>query len=128
MKEHHGTTLVYYFYKKELENHQNDKSLVAESDFRYKGPKPKSKESAILMIADCVEASSRSLENSSEQEITKLVDKIVKERLFDGQLDESCLTFNELKKVKKAIVKALMVTHHVRVIYPHHELNVGTLV
>jgi putative nucleotidyltransferase with HDIG domain len=128
MKEHHGTTLVYYFYKKELENHQNDKSLVAESDFRYKGPKPKSKESAILMIADCVEASSRSLENSSEHEITKLVDKIVKERLFDGQLDESCLTFNELKKVKKAIVKALMVTHHVRVIYPHHELNVGTLV
>jgi len=123
MKEHHGTTMVYYFYKKQLEKQGEDKSPVSEEDFRYKGPKPKSKESAILMIADCIEAASRSLENSSEEEITRLVEKIVKERQFDGQLDECSLTFEELKKVKKAIVKGLMVTHHVRVRYPINEMQ-----
>jgi cyclic-di-AMP phosphodiesterase PgpH len=123
MKEHHGTTLVYYFYKKELEKVGEEKGCVLEHDFRYKGPKPRSKESAILMIADCVEAASRSLESATEEEITKLVEKIVKERHFDGQLDDSSLTFEELKKVKKAIVKGLMVTHHVRVRYPVHEMT-----
>lgn len=122
MKEHHGTTLVYYFYKKEQEKRGHDQQ-VSEEEFRYKGPKPRSKESAILMIADCVEAASRSLETSTEEDITKLVDKIVKERMFDGQLDDSSLTFEELKKVKKAIVKGLMVTHHVRVRYPINEMS-----
>lgn len=123
MKEHHGSTLVYYFYKKEQEKRGHDQ-LVSEEEFRYKGPKPHSKESAILMIADCVEAASRSLETSTEEDITKLVDRIVKERLFDGQLDNSSLTFEELIKVKKAIVKGLMVTHHVRVRYPINEMSI----
>lgn len=124
IKEHHGTTLVYYFYKKELEKQGAEKGYILEEDFRYKGPKPKSKESAILMIADCVEAASRSLDNASEEDICKLVEKIVRDRLFDGQLEESSLTFEELKKVKKAIIKGLMVTHHVRVRYPIDEMNV----
>lgn len=127
MKEHHGTTLVYYFYKKEQEKRGHEQ-VVSEDDFRYKGPKPRSKESAILMIADCVEAASRSLETSTEEDITKLVDKIIKERLFDGQLDDSALTFEELKKVKKAIVKGLMVTHHVRVRYPINEMSLKAFV
>lgn len=122
MKEHHGTTLAYYFYKKELEKFDGNKEEVSIEDFRYKGPKPKSKESAIIMLADCIEAASRSLENSSEETITALVEKIIKERLYDGQLEDSCLTFEELKKVKKAMVKALMVTHHVRVRYPLNDL------
>lgn len=127
MKEHHGSTLVYYFYKKEQEKRGHDQ-VVLEEEFRYKGPKPHSKESAILMIADCVEAASRSLETSTEEDITKLVDRIVKDRLFDGQLDNSSLTFEELIKVKKAIVKGLMVTHHVRVRYPINEMSIKAFV
>jgi hypothetical protein len=118
MKEHHGTTLVYFFYKNEIDRLGGNTSKVNESDFRYKGNKPKSKESAIIMLADCIEAASRSLDESSEDALTRLVEKIVKDRLFEGQLEECHLTFNELTQIKKAFVKGLMVTHHVRVRYP----------
>ncbi len=118
IKEHHGTTLVYYFYCKELELKGGDKSKVEESLFRYPGPKPKSKESAILMIADGIEAASRSLQEISERSITEMVDKIVKDRADDGQFDESCLTFEELGKVKRNIIKTLLITQHIRIKYP----------
>lgn len=118
MKEHHGTTLVYYFYKNEIDRLGGNTAKVNEWEFRYKGNKPKSKESAIIMLADCIEAASRCLDESSEEALTKLVEKIVKDRLFEGQLEECQVTFNELTQIKKAFVKALMVTHHVRVRYP----------
>ena len=86
--------------------------------FRYPGPKPKSKESAILMIADGVEAASRSLQEINERTITEMVDKIVKDRAEDGQFDDCCLTFEELGKVKKSIIKTLMITQHIRIKYP----------
>jgi len=123
MKEHHGTTLVYYFYKKEIERVEGNSAKVYEGDFRYKGPRPRTKESAILMICDCVEAASRCLENSSEEELVKLVEKIFQDRLVDGQLDDCMLTFEEVKKIKKAIVKGLVVTHHVRIRYPIQEMT-----
>ncbi|MBN1914868.1 MAG: HDIG domain-containing protein [Parachlamydiales bacterium] len=118
IKEHHGTTLVYYFYCKELELKGGRVEEVDESQFRYPGPKPQSKESAIIMIVDAVEAGSRSLESISEESLKEMVNKIVKDKSNEGQFDESPLTFNDLSKIKSTVIRTLMVTHHVRVRYP----------
>lgn len=116
--EHHGTTMVYYFYCKQVELMGGDATKVNKKMFRYPGRKPKSKESAIIMIADTVEAASRSMDELSEESIVEMVDKLVSEKAEDGQFDECQLTFEELGRVKKAMVKALMVTRHLRVKYP----------
>jgi cyclic-di-AMP phosphodiesterase PgpH len=118
IKEHHGTTLVYYFYCKEVELKGGNASQVEESQFRYLGPKPHTKESAIIMIADTIEAASRSLENANEKTLTDLVNRLVKDRSEDGQFDECLLTFEELGIVKRALVKTLLLTHHIRIKYP----------
>lgn len=118
IREHHGTTLVYYFYRKELELKGGDKGAVNEGDFRYPGPKPQSKESAIIMICDSVEAASRSVDSYTESVLTDLVNHIVAEKAEDGQFDNCQLTFEELSKIKKALVKTLLITHHVRIKYP----------
>ncbi len=118
IKEHHGTTLVYYFYCKQIEQMEGDASKVNEKLFRYGGPKPKTKESAIIMIADTVEAASRSLDLVTEDVLSDMVNKLVAEKAEDGQLDECQLTFEELGVAKKAIVRALLVTRHLRVKYP----------
>lgn len=121
IREHHGTTLVYYFYRKQLELKGNRPEEVDESQFRYPGPKPRSKESAIIMICDSVEAATRSLEVINEQTLTELVNRLVSEKAEDGQLDNCHLTFEELTRVKKALVKTLLLSHHVRVKYPKKE-------
>lgn len=118
IKEHHGTTLVYYFYCKEVELKRGDVEQVNEMAFRYPGPKPHSKESAIIMISDSVEAASRSLDEVNEQVLIKLINRIVADREEDGQLDQCQLTFEELGIVKKTLVKTMMITHHVRIKYP----------
>jgi putative nucleotidyltransferase with HDIG domain len=118
IREHHGTTLVYYFYHKQLEQAGGAEDQVDEKLFRYPGPKPHTKESAIIMLADTVEAASRSLDEISEEALTKMVDKLVKEKADDGQLDECQLTFEELGIVKKTLVKTLSITGHLRVKYP----------
>ena len=118
IRQHHGTTLVYYFYCKQVEQMGGDPSKVDESQFRYPGPKPHSKEAAIVMICDSVEAASRSLSELSELVITDLVNRLVKEKADEGQFDECQLTFEELGKVKSTIVQTLLVTHHLRVKYP----------
>ncbi len=118
IKEHHGTSLVYYFYHKQLESVQGNRDLVDEKEFRYQGPKPRTKESVIIMISDCIEAASRSLDEVNEETVTKLVDLIVKEKLEDGQFDDSLLTFEELSRVKKAVVKNLLAVGHLRIKYP----------
>ncbi len=124
IREHHGTTLVYYFYRKQLELSSTEN--VDEQLFRYPGPKPRSKESAIIMIADTVEAASRSAQQLSEESLTTLVNKLVSEKGADGQLDECQLTFEELGIVKKAMVKALIFTSHLRVKYPEKPLISST--
>ena len=116
--QHHGTTLVYFFYHKQLELKGGHKEEIDESQFRYPGPKPQTKESAIIMIADSVEAASRSLEDVSEQSLSALVDRLVSEKAEDGQFDECNLTFEELGRVKRTLVKSLTLTHHIRVKYP----------
>ena len=118
IREHHGTTLVYYFYRKELELQGGNKDLVQENNFRYPGPKPRTKESAIIMICDSVEAASRSVDSPTEAALTEMVHRIVAEKAEDGQFDDCQLTFEELSKIKKSLVKALLLTHHVRIKYP----------
>ena len=118
IREHHGTTLVYYFYCKQVEQAGGDVNAVDEKLFRYPGPKPRTKESAIIMIADSIEAASRSLEDVNEDTLTQMVDRIVADKNEEGQFNECQLTFEELGLVKKAIVRTLSVTRHLRVKYP----------
>ncbi|MBS0636723.1 MAG: HDIG domain-containing protein [Verrucomicrobia bacterium] len=118
IKEHHGNGLVYFFYHKQLEHVGGNRELANEKEFRYAGPKPRTKESVIIMIADSLEAASRSLDEVNEDTLTRLVDQIVKEKMEDGQFDESLLTFEELGRLKKAMVKSLLAIGHFRVKYP----------
>lgn len=121
IRQHHGSSLVYFFYCKQAQLAEKTQAKIVESKFRYSGEKPRSKESAIIMIADCVEAASRSLSEYTEQTISLLVSRIIKEKIEDGQLDEAQLTFAELAAIKKSLIKSLLVTHHLRVKYPTQE-------
>lgn len=127
IKEHHGTTLAYYFYRKQLEMAGGDKSKVDEKDFSYTGPRPRSKESAIIMIADSLEAASRSLEKITEETISGLTSRIIRDKYEDGQFDQSLLTLEELAIVKKTLVKTLTAYGHARVKYPKRDIGEETL-
>ncbi len=118
VREHHGTTLVYYFYRKQLEMMGNDPALVEERAFRYPGPKPQTKEAAIIMIADSFEAASRSLDRMDEQTLTDLINRLIREKAEDGQFDESNLTFQDLNTIKRTMVNALLAAGHSRIKYP----------
>lgn len=123
IQEHHGTTLTYFFYRKQLEKVGGDKSLIDERDFRYAGPKPRSKESAIIMIADSIEAASRSLDKINEESLMSLASRIIKDKADDGQFDNCLLTFEELAIVKSVLVKTLVAYGHSRVKYPIQETD-----
>jgi putative nucleotidyltransferase with HDIG domain len=112
--QHHGTTLIQYFYTKAIEqNHATDESL-----YRYDGPKPQSRESAILFLADAIEATSRTLSKVTPQTIHELVHSIFEDRLADQQLDETPLTLADLSKLKKSFILSLHTMLHARVAYP----------
>jgi len=116
IKTHHGTTRVEYFYRSYV-NKYPDKQ-VDEKLFRYPGPRPRTKEEAILMIADSLEAASKSLKEPGEKDIDDLVEKIVAGKITQGQLEKSNLTFKELDICKRAFKKLLRSIYHVRVEYP----------
>jgi membrane-associated HD superfamily phosphohydrolase len=97
---------------------EGDVSRVNEKLFRYPGPKPHTKEAALIMIADTIEAASRSLDEVTEETFVEMVDRLIAEKAEEGQFDECPITFQELGTVKKAIVKALLVTRHLRIKYP----------
>ncbi|MEZ5314995.1 MAG: HDIG domain-containing protein [Chlamydiales bacterium] len=120
IKEHHGTTLVYYFYHKQIDLIERDKSQVEESSFRYSGPTPRTKESTIIMIADTLEAASRCLDIFNEESVTHLVERLIAQKMEDGQFNESLLTFEELGIVKTTLIKTLLAANHPRVKYPTH--------
>lgn len=119
--EHHGTSLMSYFYHKLMES--SDDKEVNENSFRYPGPKPQSKETAIAMLADTVEAASRSLNNPTPQRIRNLVDMLVEKKIEEGQLDECEVTLNQLKQIKAAFVPILTGIHHGRIEYPGVDLD-----
>jgi putative nucleotidyltransferase with HDIG domain len=118
---HHGTARIEYFYRKAVGRSDNEDSPVLESEFRYPGPKPDSKETGILMLADSVEAASRSLDDPSHNRLKSLIDLIFQERIEDGQLDETDLTFQDLRLIKETFLKMLLGIYHVRVKYPDQE-------
>ncbi|HEY4602672.1 MAG TPA: HDIG domain-containing metalloprotein [Cerasibacillus sp.] len=116
-EQHHGTTLLKYFYFKEKKNDET----VLESEFRYPGPKPQTKETAIVSICDSVEAAVRSLKEPTEEKIEEIVASIINERLTDGQFDECSITFKELKIAQQAICDTLKGIFHSRIQYPVKE-------
>lgn len=116
IRTHHGTSLVYYFYKKEEE--LNPDEVIDVKKFRYQGPIPFSKETAILMICDAAEAASKSLKKPSAQSIDDLIDKIVEGQKNNKQFINSDITFREIEKIKKVIKAKLMNIYHLRVEYP----------
>ncbi|MDO6354470.1 HDIG domain-containing protein [Caloramator sp. CAR-1] len=114
IEEHHGTTLIKYFYAVAKKNGED---IDAES-FRYSGPKPRLKESAIVMLADCVEAAVRSLGNVTLKDIQETVEKIIEEKINDGQLDESSLTLKDIMNIKISFINVLQGIFHNRIEYP----------
>jgi cyclic-di-AMP phosphodiesterase PgpH len=121
--EHHGTTLVRYFHHRAVENqprvatgrHDRD---VAEADFRYEGPKPRSRESAVLMLCDAVEGAVRALNETTVGRIESTVHQMIVDRLNDGQFDDCAITMRDIRLVEDSLVKSLCGIHHGRVAYP----------
>jgi hypothetical protein len=115
IEQHHGTTLVEYFFRRASQTNGGD---VDESDFRYPGPKPQTKESAVLMLADAVEGASRALVEPTPARIESLVHDIAMKRLLDAQFDACGLTLQELATIEDSLVKSLTAVYHGRVKYP----------
>ncbi|MGI8480870.1 MAG: HD family phosphohydrolase [Chthoniobacterales bacterium] len=137
IQEHHGTSLVYYFYKraqqrqddaraggKILNLREDDIPEVREESFRYSGPKPQTRESAIISLADMVESASRSLEKPTPQKVEQLVDDLIAQRIADRQLDECPLTLADLTTIAERFRFTLMTMLHTRIAYPKHETKV----
>ena len=131
IQQHHGTSLVYYFYKRALQQledaraggkimnmREDDISSVREESFRYPGPKPQTKESAIISLADMVESASRTLEKPTPQKIEQFVNELIDQRIADRQLDESDLTLAELRIIAERFRFTLMTMLHTRIAYP----------
>ena len=114
IRSHHGTTLVYYFFKKQ----QEVDSEVNEEDFKYPGPIPFSKETAILMMADSVEAASKSLKNPTFLIIDEFVNKIIAGQMAANQFLNADITFKEIESIKKIFKQKLTNIYHLRVEYP----------
>ena len=114
IRTHHGTSMVYYFYMKEKELDET----ISDIDFRYPGPKPYSKETAILMMCDSVEAASKSLKEPSSTKIDKFVESIITKQMDDGQFLNANITFKEIQLIKKVLKNKLANIFHLRIEYP----------
>jgi len=114
--QHHGTSMMQYFYQKAIEKNEN--KTISENEFRYPGPRPQLRETAIVMLADVVEASSRTLKDPSPSRIKGLVEKIIDDKFESGELDESPLTLKDLSKISEAFQKVLNGRFHGRIEYP----------
>ena len=118
IQEHHGTTLIQYFLHKAKELAKETGKEVKEDDFRYKGPRPQSMETAILMLADVIEATSRSMTDTSSEALMSMIHKTILDKFMDGQFNESNLSVKELSKLEEAFLHSLDGTYHTRVKYP----------
>lgn len=120
--EHHGTsTMAFFYHKALLELPKKSKRFINKKDFQYPGPKPQSKETAIVMIADSLEAASRTLEDISYESLNALIQRIINSKLAENQLDESGLTFGDLEIIKKSFCDVLLSSLHNRPKYPSTE-------
>ncbi len=116
--EHHGTLITRYQYNRAVQAADGDKSKVDESEFRYPGPAPRSKETALLMFADGVEARARAERPGNDDEVRSLVRSVIENRQKDGQLDDAPLSQRDLASIIESFVTTLRVTYHPRLEYP----------
>lgn len=116
---HHGTMVISYFFSKAKELYGEENVNI--NDYRYPGPKPVTKETAIVMLADACESTVRSLNESDAQKIENVINNLINSRIDDGQLDEAPLTFADIKKIKDSFLSILVGQHHKRIRYPEQE-------
>jgi len=116
---HHGTIVLKYFYEKAKELY--GEANVNINEFRYKGPKPNTKETALVMIADACESTIRAITEPTPIKIENVIDNIIEDRINDGQLDNSNLTFRDIKKIKESFKNILLGQHHKRIRYPKQD-------
>jgi membrane-associated HD superfamily phosphohydrolase len=116
IRTHHGSSVVYYFYKQAQEEYPDQ--TIDPKDFQYPGPKPFSKETAILMMADAVEAASKSLKNPNLSKIESFVQQIIQKQLEEGQFSNSNITLSEIEEIKKVLIRKLSNIYHLRIEYP----------
>lgn len=118
---HHGTTLVSYFYNKAKNLTDENKEDVLDYIYRYPGPKPHNKETAIVMLADTVEASTKAIEDPTPKKLEDKIDEIIKKRFIEGELDDCDLTLKDLTRIKKSFLKILIGIFHQRIKYPEEK-------
>ncbi len=123
IEQHHGTRLIKFFYNRAKERCDPGTKEIREDEFRYPGPKPQSKEMGVLMLADAVEAASRTLVNPGRQQIRNLLQALFEDCLHDGQLDHTDLTLGDLHRVEEAFLRVLTNIYHRRVDYPGFDFN-----
>lgn len=116
--QHHGTTLISYFYNKALDQRQDGDAEFNEEEFRYPGPKPQFKEAALCMLADSIEAAARSLDEPTPARLQNLVRNIIQRKFTDAQLDECNLTLKDIAKIEAAFIRILLGIYHQRIDYP----------
>lgn len=121
--QHHGTGLMKYFYYKARKAADDSDSHALEQEFRYPGPKPQTKEAAIIMIADSVEAAARTVQEPTPPKLRNMIDMIIARIRDDGQLDECDITLREMRLVAESFVRTLMGIHHHRITYPGFDFN-----
>lgn len=120
---HHGTKLIHFFYNRAKQQETPDKGEVEEQEFRYKGPKPKSKEMGIILLADAVEAAARTLSEATPGRVQSMIEQVIKKVLEDGQLDECELTLKDLEKISAAFSWVITSAGHHRIDYPGFDFN-----
>ena len=118
---HHGTTLVEYFYHEATKKGLSQNRTVTETDFRYTGPKPATKEAAIVMLADAVEGATRAMQEPTPNRIESVVSDMAMKRLQDEQFDDCDLTMRELRLIEDSLVRSLCAMYHGRIAYPKTE-------
>lgn len=116
--QHHGTTLISYFYNKALDMKRDTDPEISDQDFRYPGPKPQFREAALCMLADSIEAAARSLDEPNPARLQNIVRNIIQRKFSDGQLDECNLTLRDISKVEMAFTRILLGIYHQRIDYP----------
>lgn len=123
ISEHHGNDVISYFYNEAMKSGEENKQSVSRSDFTYNGNPPSSKESAIVMLSDCVEAASHSIKDPTPQKLSRMVSNIIKNKFENDQLYYSRLDLTELNKIQSALEKYLMGKYHTRIAYPEEPKN-----
>jgi hypothetical protein len=120
---HHGTKLIHYFFSRAKERANGDSGEVPEDEFRYPGPRPMSKEMGILLLADAVEAASRTLQDPTPGKLQAMIDQVIKNILEDGQLDDCELTLKDVEKIGAEFYWVLTNAFHHRIEYPGFDFN-----